>query len=186
LLPRDWTDKVLNIIKGNPQHRFYLLTKQPQNLIKWSPFPENCFVGVTATNADMAFDAINCLDDVQANVRFLSFEPLLKPINLVQLDVHLKNNIDWLIIGACTGTYNEMQMLRQRKGYPDLQIMPPGKLWTAQPKIEWLREIVEAADKAGIPVFLKDNLKPLFKPDYEVEYPWAYKWGAFRQEMPTK
>ena len=29
------------------------------------------------------------------------------------------------------------------------------------PQIEWVKEIVEAAGKAGIPVFLKDNLKPL-------------------------
>ena len=31
---------------------------------------------------------------------------------------------------------------------------------TVYPKIEWVTEIVEAADKAGIPVFLKDSLKP--------------------------
>ena len=29
------------------------------------------------------------------------------------------------------------------------------------PKIEWVQEIVEACDKAGIPVFLKNNLKSL-------------------------
>ncbi len=34
---------------------------------------------------------------------------------------------------------------------------------TVYPKIEWVREIVEAADKAGVKVFLKDNLKPLYK-----------------------
>ena len=30
------------------------------------------------------------------------------------------------------------------------------------PKIEWISEIVEACDKAGISVFLKDNLNILF------------------------
>jgi len=29
-------------------------------------------------------------------------------------------------------------------------------------EIEWVKEIVKACDKADIPVFLKDNLKPLF------------------------
>lgn len=54
--------------------------------------------------------------------------------------------------------------------------------------IEWVREIVEACDKAGIPVFLKDNLKsiiPLEEPfgkwkglSYDNEY------FELRQEMP--
>ena len=30
---------------------------------------------------------------------------------------------------------------------------------STMPKVEWIREIVQAADQAGIPVFLKDNLK---------------------------
>jgi len=30
-------------------------------------------------------------------------------------------------------------------------------------KIEWVEEIVRACDKAGIPVFLKENLKPLLR-----------------------
>jgi hypothetical protein len=41
--------------------------------------------------------------------------------------------------------------------------------------IEWVKQIVEAADKAGIAVFLKDNLKPLLL------------WGdivPLRQELP--
>ncbi len=29
---------------------------------------------------------------------------------------------------------------------------------TVMPKIEWVEEIVEACDKAGVKVFLKDNL----------------------------
>jgi len=60
------------------------------------------------------------------------------------------------------------------------------------PKIEHVQEIVEACNKAGIPVFLKDNLKPLLRnsegwtpalyvsarePDGSNEY--------LRQEMPN-
>ncbi len=63
-------------------------------------------------------------------------------------------------------------------------------------KIEWVRDIVEAADKAGVPVFLKDNLKPLFASEAlkQVKLPnfmipeWAGKTsGAYRhlrQEFP--
>jgi len=38
------------------------------------------------------------------------------------------------------------------------------------PKIEWISEIVEACDNAGIRVFLKNNLKPLFVS--------SHKWGT--------
>ena len=46
------------------------------------------------------------------------------------------SGIKWVIIGAQTNPYKP-------------------------PKIEWVEEIVEACDKVGIPVFLKDNLRPL-------------------------
>jgi len=193
-IPYKWTVMVLDVIKFNPNHRFYLLTKQPQNLIKFSPFPENCWVGVTATKWLAFSNALGYLATIKAKVKFLSFEPLLERIQLDMLQKMLfPSVIDWLIIGACTGTKAEMTELVRK--YPELTLMPLCLdvdrrnryivKWTAQPPISWLKETVEAADKAGIPVFLKDNLKPLFKPNYEVEYPWAYKWGEFRQEMPS-
>ncbi|MBA7575646.1 hypothetical protein ES708_17478 [subsurface metagenome] len=77
----------------------------------------------------------------------------------------LMAGINWVIIGAQTKPYKP-------------------------PKIEWVKEIVEAADRAGIPVFLKDNLKPLFTDEqHRIFYPeWALNnietdW-RLRQEMP--
>ena len=157
-IPEEWTRKVIDRFQYCPQHRFYLLTKQPQNLIKFSPFPDNCWVGVTATDTDMAVSGLTSLSEIAAKVKYISFEPLLSRIPLI---ANALSDIDWLIIGQQTPVSAK-----------------------TEPKIEWIREIVEAADKAGIPVFLKDNLKPLFKPNYEVAYPWAYSWGEFRQEMP--
>jgi len=181
-IPEEWTREVLNICRMNMGHRFYLLTKQPQNLPEWGPFPDNCWVGVTATNKDGYFKAIHWADEYQASVKYVSFEPipenpLVHPCDLIGV------GINWLIIGACTGTRKDMQALIQR--YPDSTLMPFGKKWSAQPKIEWVQEIVEAADKAGIPVFLKDNLKPLiFKlPILPIE--GAVNWaGGLRQEIP--
>ena len=60
------------------------------------------------------------------------------------------------------------------------------------PKIEWVREIVEACDKASVKVFLKDNLRPLLipedcsKPNYLMEdIFWASEKAQLRQEMPA-
>ena len=119
-----------------PQHQFLFLTKQPQNLIKFSPFPDNCFVGVTVTNEgitypDMMEEACRSLAEIKATVKYISFEPLLSSI--YKLDLLKIWGIDWVIIGQQTNP----------AFYPE---------W------EWVREIIEACDRADIPVFLKINL----------------------------
>ena len=170
-IPVEWTEQVMAVINACPQHRFYLLTKQPQNLIKFSPFPENCWVGVTATDGDMLRKALYHLTCVEAKVKYISFEPLLN----TAMDYagcytdypsrYLFNEVQWVIIGSQTKPYKP-------------------------PEIERVKEIVEACDKARIPVFLKDNLKPLLctnvsgRDVIESHNLWAFKYFKLRQEMP--
>ena len=145
---KDWMMKeILDLCaeRATFGHTFIFLTKQPQNLIKWSPFPENCWVGVSATNAEMFITAGYALEEIQAKVKFISAEPLLEwpcPSHQSGFIGTMLNRwgINWVIIGQQT----------------------PVKLAT-MPKIGWVEEIVSAADKVKIPVFLKDNLKPLIK-----------------------
>jgi len=168
-VPEDWTKKILAVCRMScyQQHRFYLLTKQPQNLIKFSPFPENCWVGVTATKTIQYTEAAYWLKEIEAKVKFISFEPLLERIAPKAWPWQLfpegnpKGICDWLIIGACTGSLPEMVRLVDSYPCETLSIMRYGNKYTAQPPIQWLREIVEAADKAGVKVFLKDNLRGL-------------------------
>jgi len=160
-VPPLWQERVFNEIVDHPQHRFYLLTKQPQNLVKFSPFPDNCWVGVTATNWQMTSDAIFTLGDkVKAKVKFISFEPLLEScIGVGSLYDYLNEGLWWLIIGAQTKPYKP-------------------------PKIEWVEEIVEACDKAGIPVFLKDNLYNPMLANYHKTSKWGWREMRLRQELP--
>lgn len=171
-----WLREIFRHVELYPYLTFQFLTKQPQNLAVFSPFPDNCWVGATATNAKMAEEAGFWLWEVKATVKFVSFEPLLERIaahfaDYISEDVE---GIKWIILGSQTKPYKP-------------------------PKIEWVQEIVDAADKAGIPVFLKDNLKPLLieDPEYNIySYPeWAGKQFAvstgrgtpmrlLRQEMP--
>jgi len=151
-IPTEWTELVMLQIKRCPQHRFYLLTKQSQNLIKWSPFPDNVYLGVSATNPTMFYSAVYYLKDVQSKVKYISFEPLLQSLRTdrqwkERLLYWLKTaGIDWVIIGGQTNP-------------------------TVYPKIEWVNEIIEAADKVSIPVFQKDNLKPLLGDNLRQELP---------------
>jgi len=132
-IPENWTRSVINLIQAYPQHRFYLLTKQPQNLIKWSPFPDNCWVGVSATGfREMGRALYVGLERIKAKVKYLSFEPLLEDVNVMPEDF-TNTGINWVIIGAQTKPYKP-------------------------PKIEWVDEIISACDKASISVFLKEPL----------------------------
>jgi protein gp37 len=69
---------------------------------------------------------------VKVPVRFLSIEPLLEEVNF---DLH---DIQWIIIGAQTGR-NPLR-----------------------PKQEWIEKILSNAKKLGIPIFLKNNLRPYY------------------------
>jgi protein gp37 len=159
--PREWTQMELQVMRDCPQHRFYTLTKQPQNLLRWSPFPVNCWVGVTATNGTMLWEGAWKFHDIKATVRYISIEPFLEPISEGCASVISKSFFDWLIIGAQTKPYKP-------------------------PKIEWVKEIVSAADKAGVPVFLKDNLLDLVNyVDKKTEFAFN-KEGYYRQEMPKE
>lgn len=137
----DWLRAIFYEVNLHNDQTFIFLTKQPQNLQQFSPFPENCWVGVSATNAKMAEEAGFWLWEIKARVKFVSFEPLLGSIpvhfaDYISADVE---GISWLIIGSETGNRKEKPPLEQVQN--------------------WAREIIAAADEAGIPVFTKDNLK---------------------------
>lgn len=54
-------------------------------------------------------------------------------------------------------------------------------------KIEWVREIVDVADKANIPVFLKNNIYPLIHVETIVADRGKLRVGGsgiLRQEFP--
>jgi len=155
-VPERWTEDILYEIKKADIHRFYLLTKQPQNLIKFSPFPDNAWVGQTITSQQSYWKYWDEFALTKAKIKFISFEPLLESVKFDSL--HLKDSgIKWVIIGAQTNP-------------------------TVMPKIEWVNEIVEAADKAGIPVFLKDSLNPLA--ELIAKFCGKETW-ELRQEMPV-
>lgn len=137
-VPEDWTRQVMDAIKECPQHRFYLLTKQAQNMVKYSPFPDNAWVGISATNYAMANNARYYLQQIKAKVKYLSIEPLLEPLQdkrECQFNL-LGEGINWLVLGC--------------------QTKP-----VILPRPEWVREILAEGDKASIPVFVKPPMSTL-------------------------
>jgi protein gp37 len=136
--PRWCQDWILDAARQRPDIRLYLLTKQPQELPKFSPFPDNVWVGVTCCNDQMLTTAWKYLKQVQAKIKFIFFEPL-KSWGMSVRDTTWtldEMGVNWVIIGG--------------------QTKP-----TVYPELSAVKEIVEAADKAGAKVFLKDSLKPI-------------------------
>jgi protein gp37 len=164
-----WNDTIFHICANWKDRTFIFLTKCPENLPK--EWPDNCWVGVSATNFQQAEKGMFQLRDIKAKVKFFSFEPLLAtivpPDTRWAIARQIINSVNWVIIGAQT----------------------PYSQKTA-PKIEWVKEIVIAADKAGISVFLKNNLAPLIvgnKSFTEIDPIYVHKNGGFytlRQERP--
>jgi len=130
-----WRARVYSVIDSAPQHTFLILTKQPELIPPRWPMrqkwilPANLWIGVS----------VNCRADLwrlyhlqlrdQITLRFVSFEPLYEDMG--DVDLH---GIGWVIIGAQTR--------------PELQ-----------PKREWVENLLRAAAKYGIPVFMKNNLR---------------------------
>ena len=121
---------VMEIIRLCPQHTFLFLTKNPKGLKAWSPFPDNCVVGVSVCNQKMYDEALKYLTDIEAKHKWLSFEPLLEGIAIKPIDLA---GISWVVIGA--------------------QSNP-----TIKPQTEWLLNITNACDKMGTKMWLKNNL----------------------------
>ena len=154
----EWIHSILFFCKAYSEHTFIFLTKCPEHFSRWPPFPQNAYVGVSVTNQEQYDKAIHYLKNVQASVKFLSFEPLLEHISGETMSKLTDAGISWVIIGCQT----------------------PKSLKT-MPKFEWVKEIVDAADKARIPAFLKNNLIPLLPLQIRKEI-----WGqvVLRQEFP--
>jgi len=160
----NWLEQIMDWPKVMPNKTFIFLTKQPQNLPK--VFPDNCWVGVSSTNN---FTYLGDLKNVKAKVKFISFEPLLSwDMGLIHQretfhEILNKLGITWVIIGQQT---------------------PQNK--KTMPKVEWIKDIVTACDKAEIPVFLKNNLKQSLP--FDVAFREKDKDGIsmsfLRQEMP--
>jgi len=101
-IPIDYIQKVFKVIKENPQHVFQVLTKRAEILRYydsegWLEWPHNLWMGVTIEN-EAVLNRVDHLRNTGARIKFLSCEPLLSPLNNLNL-----KGIDWVIVGGESG-----------------------------------------------------------------------------------
>jgi protein gp37 len=89
------------------------------------PFTDSIWLGVSVESNDYAWRA-DMLRETPAAVRFLSVEPMLGPIDKVDL-----TGIDWVIVGGESGP-----------GYRPMEVA-------------WVRDVRDRCVAAGIPFFFK-------------------------------
>lgn len=88
---------VFDIMARCPQHQFQVLTKRAERLVRLAPslpWPQNVWVGVSVETVAYTW-RVDYLRRVPAAVRFVSAEPLLGSLAIMNLD-----GIDWVIAGG--------------------------------------------------------------------------------------
>ena len=137
----EFIGRLFDQMRQTPQHIYQILTKRADNM-RWyfqnrfaGEIPENAWLGVSVEN-DEYLDRIDELRQIPAAVRFLSLEPLLGPLENIDLTA-----IDWVIVGGESG---------------------PGR---RPVDLAWMRSIREQCKAAGVPLFVKQIDKRIPIPD---------------------
>ena len=141
-IPLEFIKKVFKVMNENPLHTFQVLTKRSEvllkydslNELKWTP---NIWMGVSVEDARVT-DRIYDLSRTKAMVKFLSLEPLIGPIQKLNL-----KKIDWVIVGGESG----------HKARPI--------------KKEWVIDIKSQCEESDVPFFFKQWGRPKFNTDPE-------------------
>lgn len=99
-VPIDFIQQIFSAMRRAHWHHFQILTKRSERLfelnskLEWAP---NIWMGVSVESQEYTF-RIEHLRKTGAQIKFLSLEPLLGPLNRLNL-----NKIDWVIVGGESG-----------------------------------------------------------------------------------
>ncbi|WP_336731287.1 DUF5131 family protein [Chryseobacterium sp. VD8] len=99
-MPFEFLDRVFNVIEETPHHQYQILTKRENILADYfanRKVPKNVWLGVTVENSKTK-NRIDILRKIDAEIRFLSIEPLIGEVGVIDLtDIH------WVIVGGESG-----------------------------------------------------------------------------------
>lgn len=129
-VPSDFIKKVWHVMERAHWHSFQVLTKRPANMrdvLKAAKLPvlRNVWLGTSVESGDYV-ERIKVLRTIPAEVRFISFEPLIGSVGRPNL-----KDIDWAIVGGESG--------------------PGARFMDAN----WVSDIQSACDKHGTAFFFK-------------------------------
>ncbi len=157
-VPLEYIQKVFAIMKRADWHVYTILTKRSKRLrelasnLEWMP---HVVMGVTI-ESDKYRDRLDDLKAVPAYMRYLSLEPLLGPINRLDLD-----GIDWVIAGGESGP-NARQL--------DTNWVREIRDWTLEQKAAfWFKQYSEYGGQHKDPILDGEKYKQF--PDFKTGKP---------------
>ena len=128
-IPDRFLDRVFSVIRQTPQHTYQILTKRAERLPHYfgeRVCPENVWLGVSVEDRKSGVPRIDHLRQIDAQIRFLSVEPLLEDLGRLDL-----TGIHWVIVGGESG--HKARPMREA----------------------WVAHIKEQADASGAAFFFK-------------------------------
>jgi len=128
-VPFEYIHQVFDVMARAPQHTFQVLTKRAGRMAEFCrgiAVPANVWLGVSVENRKHGLPRIPILRGINAQVRFLSVEPLLEDLGGIDL-----SGIHWVIVGGESG----------KKARP----MRP----------EWVENVKHQCDEADVAFFFK-------------------------------
>jgi three-Cys-motif partner protein len=127
-IPDEYVERVFDVMARADHHVYQVLTKRHERMAELAPqlpWPEHIWMGVTIENRRFVHRA-DYLRAVPAHVRFISAEPLLGPLEGLDL-----TGIQWLIAGGESG--------------PKFRRV----------RADWIRELRDLCEVEGVPFFFK-------------------------------
>lgn len=128
-IPEEFILQVFEVMRKAPRHTFQVLTKRAEDLLEFcrkylDGVPSNVWLGISVESQQYVW-RVDYLKNVPAQIRFLSCEPLLGPLELDLAGIH------WVIVGGESG--------------------PGARTMRAQ----WVRDIRARCRAANVPFFFK-------------------------------
>lgn len=146
--------EVLEVMQKASHHVYQILTKRPEDMLRFfrqhpSLFSRNhrhLWLGVSVELAQFV-DRIAMLVEVPAAVHFVSFEPLLGPIDGWPVE-----DVEWVIVGGEFGP----QLLDPKVCEARALVYRDGDKWLPKPEaVAWVRAIRDRALAHGVKFFFK-------------------------------
>lgn len=148
-LTDEWRDQIVDVIEQTPQHQYQVLTKRPENMLRYSKrrkLPSNFWAGTTIESSRHVGRA-DILRQIDVEIRFVSAEPLLS--SLANLDV---TDLHWVITGGESGRHLHDAAMRKRRGLSE----PGPNGWTPiVDRLAWVREVRDLCTTRGVAFFHK-------------------------------
>lgn len=136
-VPKEWIDDVFDACLAEPKWQYMFLTKWPARYSKLPLIPNAWYGASVIQQSDVKRVEADMAKIPQDVTRWISLEPMLGPIEFSDLSW-----CDLVVVGAQTSTNQ-----------------PSGHVPAFAPEFGWVADVWKQCEAAGVPCYLKDNLR---------------------------